>query len=197
MEKIISKFFIYMVILSVAIACKPHKNEDPSPSAVEKEKDLSKPYGYSSNLNRYVTSTGSHYYQLGSYDDDSYNTANIGPYNFETVLCRAFMTPEHAIASGINNTVRLYGYKNQYNGDWFYTIDLNELGMGNVKYQYYGSMASVFADNYHTGPGTLVPVYRYYNSQKGYHFYTSNASELAVKNLGYTYEGIGFYGIKF
>jgi len=44
---------------------------------------------------------------------------------------------------------------------------------------------------------TSMPVYRFYNTQKGVHFYTASESEKAtvMANLAhtYTYEGVGYH----
>jgi len=51
-------------------------------------------------------------------------------------------------------------------------------------------------DNQNEGVETSTPVYRFYNSTSGDHLYTTSEAEKdALRNSGWTYEGIAFYSL--
>lgn len=208
MKKTISKLTILLALLVLSIACKHDKQEDPAPAAVKKNSfiiptgpiiptnpttPVDPGFSYDFNLSRLVNiSTGSHYYMFVPEG----NTSTIWGYRYEGALCGAFPSPEFAVRSGYKNVVPLYEYENRYNGEFFYTIDLNELGDGNGTYKKNGITAYVFANWYDNPIVLLQPVFRYWNPELRFHFYTNNPAELGTGAHGYVFEKIAYYGAK-
>ena len=103
-------------------------------------------------------------------------------------------------------TVQLYQFFNAKTHDHFYTIDTTErdslIALYKAKkgnYQYMGTSGTVET----SATSTNTPVYRFYNSTKNDHFYTTDLQErnqiIAKYNAGtmkYKYEGIAWYAKK-
>lgn len=95
----------------------------------------------------------------------------------------------------IPNTVKIFRFFNSQNGAHLYTIDVGERDtiintLGNT-WTYEGEKYSV----YDSGQPNTVPVYRFFNSQNGSHFYTT--SEIERDQVASTASWMEFEGVKF
>ena len=94
--------------------------------------------------------------------------------------------------------VPIYRFINRNNGDHFYTASTKEKDglIANPQWGY-AFEGIAFYEQISQVDGTL-PVYRFYKSSTGDHFYTISESEKnslqSNPQHGYQYEGIGFYG---
>jgi hypothetical protein len=90
----------------------------------------------------------------------------------------------NAVSSWAQSVVPLYRW--QYGAAYFWSTNYNEPP---AWWTYVGITAYVY-DGAATG---TTPVYRYYNTSTGYHFYTSNWTELYGGGGNWSYEGIAYY----
>ena len=146
------------------------------------------------------------YYKPGGHSDHFYTTnANeIGTttkgqkgnhgYTSEGVQCYIYRTKVHG-------SVPLYRYWKGGVSDHFYTTNVNEIGTSTKnqvgRYGYVSEGIAGYCMPYQVH-GT-VPLYRYWNSKKVDHFYTTDSNEIGtttpgkVGNHGYVSEGIQCY----
>jgi hypothetical protein len=102
------------------------------------------------------------------------------------------------IASSLcDSNTALYRYYQGSIYDHFYTTSADEIGtttagaVGNYGYTFEGILG--YCDPAETARADMVPLYRYYNSAIGDHFYTISYSELGAGGYGWSYEGIQCY----
>lgn len=99
----------------------------------------------------------------------------------------------------VEETVPVYRFYDPVSGDHFYTPSETEKtnleGNPDTSYRYEGIAFYAYPDDAFDG---TIPVYRFYNSNSGDHFYTRSEAEKAtlIANPGwsYRYEGVGWYG---
>jgi|GEM_PF-6064590 len=131
-------------------------------------------------------SLGDHFYTI------DYNELGSGKWgwNYEKTLCMVYKP--NVIDNG--KTVALYRLWNPNTTDHFYTTDYNEADTA-VKYygyKYEGIACNVYSPD-SPQPANTIPVYRYWNSGSGDHFYTIDYNELGSGKWGWNYEKIAFY----
>ena len=90
----------------------------------------------------------------------------------------------------IHNKVPMYRYANTVN-EHFYTIEPEELPYASG--YYIENSGNPIGYAYAYKEDNTVPLYRYFNSYKLDHFYTTNFNELGNGNGQYVYEGIECY----
>jgi len=120
---------------------------------------------------------GDHFYTMNSNEIGTSNRPTIGKhcYKSEGIACRLYTYQ-------VSNSVPLYRYWNSQISDHFYTVHSWEIGTtipGQYgKYQYRSEGVVGYCYRYQA-TGT-VPLYRYWNSQIGDHFYTTKSWEVAI-----------------
>merc|ERR1712217_174462 len=140
-------------------------------------------------------SAADHYYttepnQLGGVQVD----LELFGYKSEGIACKIF--PYQT-----NDLSPLYMYYNDKTVDHFYTLNEEEIGtttpgeFGNHGYQSAGIAGYCSKEEF---PGS-IPLYRYWKSKSGDHFYTTNVNEIGtttpghIGKHGYKSEGIACY----
>lgn len=109
-------------------------------------------------------------------------------WKYEGVQCKIYK-------SQVSGTVALYRYWG--NNDHFYTTNLNEIGTGtNGKVGRHGYKSEGVAGYCYPKrvSSSVVPLYRFWNSQYSDHFYTTSKSEGTRASL--KYEGVACYVLK-
>ena len=91
----------------------------------------------------------------------------------------------------------VYRFYNTKTGEHFFTIDPNERANINAHPQWNYNDEGIAFSVYHNQVTNTTPVYRFYNTQTGFHFFTIDPNERANVNAhpawGYNDEGIAFY----
>ncbi len=133
-----------------------------------------------------------HSLAAGDYQDEGtafYAQTNVGGYTYEGI---GFYAPTMQVA----NSLPVYRFNKNGNGDHFYTIsedEKNDLVNTQSGYALEGVAFYAFPSQIEG----MVPVYRFYSATKGDHFFTASATEkTALDNdpqWGYSDEGIAFY----
>jgi hypothetical protein len=138
----------------------------------------------------YQRRNGSHFYTASAAERDSVISRLGGLYTYEGVA----YAPNRLDPV---NSAPLYRFYNRKNGSHFYTASVTErdyvYSRLSATYQYDGPAYNVSA----TSSLGAVPVYRFYNTKNGSHFYTASSAEKnsVIRNLGavYTFEGPAFW----
>ncbi len=138
----------------------------------------------------YNKSNGSHFYTASAAERDTVIAKWSATYQYEG--------PAYTIkTTNPANSSPLYRLYNRKNGSHFYTASCAERDMIVSKwgdtYTYEGVVYNVAASS----AAACTPVYRFYNTRNGSHFFTVSAAErdTVISKLGatYSYEGVCFY----
>lgn len=138
----------------------------------------------------YNKQNGSHFYTSSVEERNTVISRWSNVYNYEGVAYSINM-------ANPNNNAPLYRFYNTKNGTHFYTASIQERDTVIVRwpniYTYEGPVYSVCTS---VGPGR-IPMYRFYNTRIGSHFYTISADEKDTvidrwSNV-YRYEGVAFW----
>ncbi len=140
---------------------------------------------------------------VGPYDDSINQTQSIMAYGHEGADFTNFDLAALILVNGIEDDKNYLGnspifrfYNSKANGH-FFTSNADEAEYVAINYfdTFTFEGAAMYASA--TAKAGLTPLYRFYNSTNGGHFYTANAAEKAMveKNYGgaFIYEGISFY----
>ena len=121
-----------------------------------------------------------------------YATNSIDGIPFDVLRSSTLLQPFEVVAGSV------YRFWSPITGRHFYTIDEDEKNVVLQKYPYFwlfeGPVLYAWTTQY--GPD-MAPVYRFWSSQSGSHFYTISEAEKnkLINTLAYfwTYEGVAFY----
>ncbi len=130
-----------------------------------------------------------------AYSSQTDNTSPI--YRFYNLNTRYhFYTASESEKNNISQ-ISVYRFYNKTTGDHFYTASESEKGIleNNQKSGYLPEGIAFYA--YNTQISGTSPIYRFYNLNTRYHFYTASESEkdslIADSSSGYKYEAVVFY----
>ena len=110
----------------------------------------------------------------------------------------AIMTQAYTInTSSGPSTTPVYRFYNTKTGEHFFTIDPNERANINAHPQWNYNDEGIAFYVYQNQQTNTTPVYRFYNTRSGFHFFTIDPNERATINAhpewNYTDEGTAFY----
>ncbi|MDO8847865.1 MAG: hypothetical protein Q7W51_05720 [Coriobacteriia bacterium] len=154
----------------------------------------------------YNQGTGAHFYTNSVAERDHVIATWPMLFTYEGVAFYVYdesMFLEEASASGVSllPTSPVYRFFNKLNGSHFYTLSAEEADMVIAKFpgtfSYDGVGFSAYSAPVEYMP--LMPVYRFYNTENGSHFYTISPDEKALVLLyyggKYRFEGVAFYAM--